>query len=143
MDWINYHHLFYFWTIAREGGVGRAAQRLHLTQPTLSGQLRTLEESMGVKLFHREGRQLVLTEAGQVAFRYCEEIFTLGREMSDVLRGRIQAAPERVVVGLADVVPKLVAFRLLEAVLRLPSAPRLVVREVGEEPTSRCIASTW
>lgn len=133
MEWLNYHHLYYFWTIAREGGVGKAAARLHLTQPTLSGQLKALEDAMGTKLFHRQGRQLVLTEAGQTAFRYCEEIFTLGREMSDVLKGRVSAAPSRLVVGLADVVPKLVAARLLDAVCRMPSSPRLVVREDRSE----------
>ena len=88
MDWLNYHHLLYFYTVAKEGSVSRAARQLRLAQPTLSGQIRKLEEAFDEKLFARAGRNLVLTEMGQVVFRYAEEIFTLGRELTETLRGR-------------------------------------------------------
>ncbi|HEX6161509.1 MAG TPA: LysR family transcriptional regulator, partial [Thermoanaerobaculia bacterium] len=79
MEWLNYHHLLYFWVVAREGSIARATGKLNLTQPTISTQLRMLEESLGEKLFEKSGRNLVLTEAGRIAFRYAEEIFALGR----------------------------------------------------------------
>jgi LysR family transcriptional activator of nhaA len=126
---LNYHHLFYFWTVAREGGITRATRKLHLTQPTISAQLRTLEESLGEKLFTRSGRRLVLTEMGQVVFRYAEEIFTLGRELQDVLEGRPTGRPIRLTVGIADQVPKLLAHRLLAPALSHPQPLRLVCRE--------------
>ncbi len=81
MDWLNYHHLLYFWTVAKEGGMSRAAERLHLAQPTLSSQIKKLETSLGAKLFDRTGRSLVLTDTGQIVYRYAEEIFSLGREL--------------------------------------------------------------
>ncbi|HSB53407.1 MAG TPA: LysR family transcriptional regulator, partial [Gemmatimonadales bacterium] len=87
MAWLNYHHLLYFWTVAREGSITRATQKLHLTQPTISAQIKTLEDSLGERLFVRQGRRLVLTEVGQVVYRYAEEIFGLGRELQDVLAG--------------------------------------------------------
>src|SRR5512142_558614 len=86
--WLNYHHLLYFWTVAREGGVVRAAEKLSLTQPTISGQLKLLEDSLGARLFERKGRGLALTETGQVVYRYADEIFGLGRELLDVLDDR-------------------------------------------------------
>lgn len=128
-EWLNYHHLYYFWTVVREGGVSRAARRLGLTQPTVSGQLRTLERTLGARLYERSGRELVLTETGQTVYRYAEEIFSLGRELQDVIRGRAVPQATRVSIGIADVVPKLVAFRLLEPVLRMPGRPRLVCVE--------------
>jgi LysR family transcriptional activator of nhaA len=129
LDWLNYHHLYYFWTVAREGGVVNAAERLSLAPPTVSAQVRTLEDSLGVKLFDRSGRNLVLTESGQVAFRYADEIFAIGKEMTEVLSGKSDASPSRLMVGVADVIPKAVAMRLLEPALQLPSRPRLVVIE--------------
>ena len=84
-DWLNYHHLLYFWMVAKEGGITAAAERLHLAQPTLSSQIQKLEKSMGVKLFDRVGRGLVLSETGHTVFRYADEIFSLGREMTDAL----------------------------------------------------------
>jgi LysR family transcriptional activator of nhaA len=74
MDWLNYHHLLYFWTVAREGGVSRAAERLRLSQPTISAQVRQLEESLGQRLFQRQGRTLVMTDVGRMVFRYADEI---------------------------------------------------------------------
>jgi LysR family transcriptional activator of nhaA len=126
---LNYHHLFYFWTVVREGGVTAASRKLRLAQPTVSGQLRALQDDLGVALFHRRGGKLVLTETGQNVFRYCEEIFTLGQELQASLRGRAPARYPRLVVGLADVIPKLIAERLLEPALRLPEEIQLVCQE--------------
>jgi len=113
--WLNYHHLLYFWTVAKEGSVVRAADKLSLTQPTISGQARLLEESVGERLFERQGRGLALTETGRVAFRYAEEIFGLGRELLDVLDDRPTGRPVRLAVGVSDAMPKMMAARLLAA----------------------------
>jgi LysR family transcriptional activator of nhaA len=129
MAWLNYHHLLYFWTVAREGSIARATRALHLTQPTISAQIRTLEESLGEKLFVRSGRRLVLTEVGQVVFQYAEEIFGLGRELQDVLAGRPTGRPAKLTVGIAEQVPKLLSHRLLAPVLALPDPVQLVCRE--------------
>ena len=129
MQWLNYHHLLYFWTVAREGSVVRAAETLSLTQPTVSGQIRALEIALGEKLFERAGRRLVLTDVGRTAFRYADEIFSLGREMLDTLNDRPTGRPLRLAVGIADVVPKLIVRRLLEPALNLPEAVQIVCRE--------------
>ena len=119
MEWINYQHLLYFWVVAKEGTISAACEKLHLAQPTISAQLRVLEKALGEKLFRRVGRNLVLTEIGHVVYRYANEIFPLGQELLDTLRGRPTGAPVRFTVGVADVVPKLVAYRLLEPATRL------------------------
>jgi LysR family transcriptional activator of nhaA len=114
MEWLNYHHLLYFWMVAKKGTIARACEELRLAQPTISGQLRVLEESLGEKLFARQGRRLVLTEAGQVVYRYADEIFALGNELTDVLKGRPSHRPMRLIVGISDLIPKLIAYRILE-----------------------------
>jgi LysR family transcriptional regulator, transcriptional activator of nhaA len=129
MEWLNYHHLYYFWTIAREGGISRAAKQLRLAQPTLSGQLRMLEDAIGQRLFDRVGTRLVLTDVGRTAYRYADELFTIGRELQDALKGRLLGRALRFAVGVADVVPKQVAFRLLEPALHIPQSIRLVCTE--------------
>ena len=129
MEWLNYHHLLYFWTVAREGTVARASKQLGLAQPTISGQLRTLENALDEKLFVRSGRHLVLTEMGQTVYRYADEIFSLGRELQETLRGRPASRPVRLMVGIANFVPKLVISRLLEPALALPEPVHLVCRE--------------
>lgn len=133
MEWLNYHHLLYFWVTAREGSLARAGEVLRLARPTLSGQIRTLEESLGEKLFVRVGRRLELTEMGRVVQRYAEEIFTLGREMVDTVKGRNPGGLARLDVGVADVVAKLVVRRLLEPALHLPQSTRLVCHEDSHE----------
>ena len=138
MEWLNYHHLLYFYIVAREGSIARATEVLNLTQPTISAQLRALEESLGEKLFEKSGRKLVLTEIGNVVYRYADEIFTLGRELRDTVRGRPTARTPRLIVGLADVVPKLVAFRLLEPAFRMTPRVEVVIRE---EAPSRLLAA--
>jgi LysR family transcriptional activator of nhaA len=124
VDWLNYHHLLYFWTVAREGGLAAASKRLHLAQPTISTQLRQLEERLGVRLFDRSGRRLQLTEAGKLALRYADDIFGLGRELVDALQDR-PGGPLRLVVGVTDTVHKMVAYRLIEPALRLPGGVRV------------------
>lgn len=128
VEWLNYHHLLYFWTAAREGGVTRAAKKLRLAQPTVSEQIKKLEELLGAQLFERRGRTLVLSEFGRTVYGYADEIFSLGRELLDAAKtqggGR---RPRRLVVGVADVLPKLIVYRLLEPALQL--GIELVCRE--------------
>jgi LysR family transcriptional regulator, transcriptional activator of nhaA len=126
MRWLNYHHLLYFWTVAREGSIARACEQLHLTQPTISGQLRTLEKNVGAKLFDRVGRGLVLSETGRMVYRYADEIFGLGRELLDTLDGRTPGSPLRLDVGVVDTLPNLVAYRILEPVLHLSQEVKIV-----------------
>ncbi|HLU47447.1 MAG TPA: transcriptional activator NhaR [Planctomycetota bacterium] len=129
MEWINYHHLLYFFTVAREGSLARASAELGLAPSTISGQIRSLEQSIGEKLFTKSGRRLAPTEMGRLVFRYAEEIFSIGRELQDAIKGRPAGRPLTLNVGIADVVPKLVARRLLEPALKLQTPVRLVCRE--------------
>ena len=137
MDWLNYHHLFYFWTIAREGSVTLAAERLRLAQPTLSAQIRSLETALGVRLFEKQGRGLGMTEAGRTAFRYADSIFGLGRELQESLAGSRGGSRPVLAVGISDALPKLMVRALLEPALRLPEPIRLLCRE---DRTDRLLA---
>ncbi len=129
MQWLNYHHLLYFWVVAREGGLTAAGKVLRLSHPTLSAQIHTLEDSLGEKLFARQGRKLVLTDVGRVAYRYAEEIFTLGRELQETVKGRPGGKPLRLQVGIADVVPKLVVRNLIRPALEMDAEVRLICTE--------------
>lgn len=129
MEWLNYHHLLYFWTVAREGGIVRAGEKLRLAPQTVSSQVHELEEALGQKLFERSGRRLVLTETGRVVLGYADEIFALGRELLGTVHGRPTGRPLPFRVGVADVVPKLVAHRLLAPSLALDPPARLSVTE--------------
>jgi LysR family transcriptional activator of nhaA len=133
MEWTNYNHLFYFWTVARHGSVSKASDELHLSQPTISEQVRKLEESLGVKLFERAGRGIRLSEAGQVAFRHAEEIFRQGRALRAALSPGAPAVAARLVVGLAPSLSKQVACRLIAPALRGRTAPRLLCVEDSPE----------
>jgi len=126
---INYKHLHYFWVVAKEGGIARAGERLHLTPQTISGQLSLLEENLGEALFNRVGRNLELTETGRLALSYAEEIFALGGELEEVVRNLPDGRPLVFKVGVADVVPKSIAYRLLAPALQLPEPVRIVCRE--------------
>jgi LysR family transcriptional activator of nhaA len=137
MEWLNYHHLHYFWTVARLGSVTAAASELRVAQPTISGQLRALEVSVGARLFTRAGRGIALTDTGQTVFRYAEEIFSLGRELQDTLHGRVSDRPARFVVGVSDSLPKLLSFQLLAPVLALPTPVQMVCRQ---DRTDRLLA---
>jgi LysR family transcriptional activator of nhaA len=114
MGWLNYHHLLYFWTTARLGSIARASAELHLSQSTISTQIKLLEESLAAELLQRQGRRLVLTELGRTAFRYADEIFRLGKELQLVMEGKPAGRRLRFAVGIAEVIPKLVAERLLQ-----------------------------
>ncbi len=133
MEWLNYHHLFYFWTVMKEGSITAASSKLSLAQSTVSAQLSKFEENLGVKLFQRVGRNLEPTDVGHLVFRYADEIFSLGREMMDSLRGRPIAGPLSLKVGIVDVLPKLVAQKLLEPTGKLPEQVRLICHEGKDE----------
>jgi len=128
MDWLNYHHLLYFWTAAREGSITKACRRLHLTQPTVSAQIRALEKSLKAALFDRSGKTLALTDTGRMVYRYADEIFALGRELQDALHDRPRGQALRFAVGVADTLPKVLVHRLL--------AP---ASAIGEEVRITCI----
>jgi len=129
MSSLNFKHLRYFWAVATHGSIARAAEVLHLTPQTISGQLRELEDQMKVKLFEKSGRNLVLTDSARVVFSYADEMFRLGDELQDVLEGRIPGAALTLTVGVAMVVPKLLAYRVLAPVLSMPEPVRLVCHE--------------
>lgn len=137
MERINYHHLMYFWLVAREGGLAAAAVKLRLAHSTLSGQIRTLEETLGEKLFERQGRRLVLTQMGRIVYGYAEEIFALGDELLDTVRGQPTGKSLRLVVGIAEVLPKLVVKRLLEPARSSGIGAQIVCRE---DKTDRLLA---
>ena len=138
MEWLNYHHLLYFWTVVREGGVSRAAAKLRLAQPTVSAQVRLLEEALGEKLFERQGRRLVLTETGRLVYRYADEIFGIGRELLEAVKGRPSAdRPLPLSVGVANAVPKLIVHALLQPAVSGEQPIHLVCRE---DTTERLLA---
>ncbi len=133
MEWINYHHLLYFWTVVRAGSIGRASEQLRLAPPTISAQIRSLEESLGEKLLLRSARGVQPTEIGQVVYRYADDIFSLGREMLDTVRGRPTGRPLQVVVGIADVLPKEVSHALIAPALQLREPVQITCREDNQE----------
>jgi len=133
VEWLNYHHLFYFWTVVRLGSITRASEELRLTQATVSAQLKSLEQSLGEKLFRKSGRHLAPTETGNLVFRYADEIFSLGQEMLGTLKGRPEGRLARLTVGVADVMPKLVACHLIEPALKLKDPYRIICREGTNE----------
>jgi LysR family transcriptional activator of nhaA len=141
MEWLNYHHLLYFFVVAREGTIAKACEILRLTQPTISAQLKSLEDALGEKLFERSGRTLALTETGQIVFAYAQEIFGLGRELQDTLKGRPTGKPIKLRVGISDVVPKLIAYRLVEPALRVHGHIQLVCSEDHAERLVEQLAS--
>jgi LysR family transcriptional activator of nhaA len=137
MATLNYKHLRYFWMVAKSGSIARASEQLHLTPQSISGQLSEFEASLGVELFRRVGRGLELTETGQHLLGYAEQIFTLGNELLDSLRTdtRQQSVPFR--VGIADSVPKMVAYRLVEPSLSSHDQIKLICREGPPDQPAR------
>jgi len=129
MEWLNYHHLYYFWTVVREGSITAACKRLHLVPATVSSQIGRLEETLDGKLFIRVGRNLKPTELGHHVFRYADEIFSIGRELMDSLDTLPMAGRIPLRIGVADVLPKMVVRMLLEPVLKLPEPVRLICSE--------------
>ena len=133
MEWLNYHHLFYFWAVIHEGGVSAASKKLRLSPSTVSAQVGNLQEAIGGKLFRRVGRNLEPTDLGRLVFRYANEIFFLGREMMETVRGRSVAGPLSLRVGIVDVLPKLIARKILEPALSLSESVHLICHEDKEE----------
>ena len=129
MSQLNLKHLRYFWVVASEGSITKAGEILHLTPQTISGQLRMLEESVGNKLFRKAGRNLVLTDIGQTVFSYADEMFGLEHELRGILEGRPNTKNLRFNVGVAMVVPKLIAYRILEPVMDMQETVKLVCHE--------------
>jgi LysR family transcriptional regulator, transcriptional activator of nhaA len=125
---LNFRHLYYFWVVAKEGSVTRAAERLDVAVQTISAQLALLEQSVGKALLAPQGRRLALTEAGRIALNYADQIFLLGEQMQDALAGDVDGTM-RLTVGISDSLPKLIASRLLDAALQLPQRVRLVCSE--------------
>jgi DNA-binding transcriptional LysR family regulator len=133
MEWLNYHHLLYFWSVAKHGTIANACAELRLAQPTISAQIRTLEDALGERLFTRAGRHLALTEVGRVVFKYAEEIFSLGHDLMNTVTGRSTAMEQRIcrqyhvqVVGrLAAVTQRLYAIAV-ERRLKHPAVPAII-----------------
>ncbi|HUM06153.1 MAG TPA: transcriptional activator NhaR [Terriglobales bacterium] len=141
MEWLNYHHLLYFWTVVRAGSIQKASQELTVSPPAISTQLRLLEDQLGEKLFTRSGRRLTLTETGRTVFSYAEDIFSLGRELMDVVHNRPIGRPFRLDVGIVDVMPKVVVQTLLAPALRLREPVRIVCREASADQLLGRLAS--
>jgi len=140
MDWLNYHHLHYFWTVVQEGGIAAASRRLRVGRPSISMQVKSLEQALGTPLFVRRGRKLELTDTGRLVHGYAEDIFRTGRELLDAVRGRPTGRPLVFRVGIADVMAKLVAFRLLLPALDDESDPPLAL-DCREDHPERLFAA--
>jgi LysR family transcriptional activator of nhaA len=128
-DSMNYKHLHYFWVVAHAGSIAKASERLHITPQTISGQITMLEQRLGVSLFERAGRGLTLTEIGKVARQYADEIFELGQELGDVLRGAPALGPTEFIVSAASAVPKTIVYKIVEPALALDSNMHLICKE--------------
>jgi len=131
--WVNYHHLYYFKTIATEGSIARAAEKLRLGQPTLSTQLKQFEETIGVRLFDRQHKKLTLTEAGRVALQYANEIFRMGGEMLEVLHDRLVPSRTHVQIAALDSVPKHLTLALVKAALSYGNCTVSILEGKGDE----------
>lgn len=129
MEWLNYHHLYYFCAVVRTGSISRASQELRVSSPAISMQLRNLEDNLGEKLLVRSGRKLVLTEVGRVVSGYGEEIFALGRELVNAVKDRPTGRPLRLMIGVVDVLPKMIAQWLIGPALHLHEPVRVMCRE--------------
>jgi LysR family transcriptional regulator, transcriptional activator of nhaA len=129
VQWLNYHHLRYFWVVAKHGSLQAAGKVLHVSHPTISAQIHALEDQMGQKLFEKSGRRLVLTDVGRIAYRYAEEIFGIGRDLMDAMSGQLVDGNRRLDVGVVDAVPKLVVQQLLAPALEMVPPVRLHCHE--------------
>ena len=133
MEWLNYHHLLYFWTIMHEGSLTGACAKLRLSPSTVSTQVGKLEEMLGGKLFRRVGRDLEPTDLGRLIFRYANEIFSIGREMMDTVRGRGRINPLVLKAGVINALPKLIACKLLEPAFRLSERAHMICHQDKQE----------
>jgi len=137
MERINYQHLYYFWVVAKQRSISAACEVLHLAQPTISGQLAIFEQAVGSQLFVKQGRKLVLSNTGRSVFHYAEEIFSLGRELTHMLKGRVAGRGLKLNLGISDALPKLLCYRLIEPLLRLPEPVQI---HCLEDKTERLLA---
>jgi LysR family transcriptional regulator, transcriptional activator of nhaA len=128
-NWLNYHHLLYFWTVVREGGVGPAALKLHVSQPTVSAQIKQLEEAFGEKLLRKAGRRLQPTEAGQVVLGYADDIFSLGNELLLTIRHSFAHRSLRLHLGVVDSVSKILVSRILKPLIAHKESVHVICRE--------------
>ena len=126
---LNYRQLHYFWVVAKTGSIVRACEQLNLTPQTISGQISLLEQTYGIELFRRVGRQLELTEAGRQTLPYAEQMFQLGGELELMLRARPNEQQILFRVGVADVVPKSIVYRLIAPTMELTEPLRITCRE--------------
>lgn len=129
MAQLNYHHLYYFYITAREGSIAKAATTLHITPQTVSGQISTFESSLGMALFDRKGKRLVLNRHGAIAYQYAEDIFSLGRELQDTLSQKIPGRMATFTIAVTDVIPKILAFNLVQPIMNVIETTRLIYRE--------------
>lgn len=133
MEWLNYHHLHYFWSTVRCGSVAEAARELRVSSPAVSAQIKELEAFIGEPLFSRSGRRLVLTDTGRTVFDYAEDIFSTGRELIDTVRNRPTGRPIRIDIGVVDVLPKMIAHWLIEPAMKLREPVHIVCREASSD----------
>lgn len=133
MRWLNYHHLYYFLTVCQKGSVTAASRHLRLSQPTVSAQLRSLEDVLGHKLFEKQGRSLVLTETGRCVRDYAEQIFALGSELFRVIEGAIIPTRQLLKIGITDMMPKHVVYRLIDPLFATHPSLRIVFYEDTSE----------
>ncbi|MFZ6818899.1 transcriptional activator NhaR [Undibacterium sp. Ji22W] len=129
MPALNFKHLRYYWTVAKTGSITKAAEKLHLTAHAVSGQINEFEHSLGVELFKKNGRNIELTDAGRRILVYADDIFNSGDQLLDALRDHLQARRRTFRVGIADTVPKVIAYRLLQPAIELEEPVRLNCRE--------------
>ena len=126
---LNYNHLYYFYSVANEGSFTKASSVLHLTPQTISGQITSFESQIGVTLFDRKGKKLILSEIGQLIYSYADEIFQLGDELKNVIKTQEPAHWLTFTVGVTGVIPKVLAFQLLNPVLNMADSVRLICKE--------------
>lgn len=133
MRHLNYNHLHYFWTVAREGSIAKASESLHLTPQTISGQLKLLDDAVGQPLFNRVGRRLVLSEMGRVVFEYANEIFSVGAELASMVRGNQMTGPTTLSLGIVSSMPKLIAERIVAPAMLVEQPVRVRCQESSLE----------
>jgi len=126
---LNYNHLYYFYSVARDGSIAKASERLNLTPQTISGQITRFEAQIGVNLFDRKGKKLQLSEMGRLIYQQAEDIFLLGDELKNVLKTQEPAHYLSFTVGITDVIPKVLAYKLLSPALNMKKPVRLICNE--------------
>ncbi len=117
MNWINYHHLYYFWLTAKNGSIASASKELKLARPTVSAQIQTLQDTFGQKLFEKSGRNIKMTKFGKDVFYYADEIFSTGQKLKDFVQSMPEQRPQELTIGISDIVPKLISYNLIAPIM--------------------------